>query len=337
MNTDEQALSPGRRVEGTGNIRRIAHITDLHMRNILPGTSAVCVRRSRDMATLFPQALEKIHLQHYVVTPALNAGYPHTYEEGEELARRTNACGHVRLSLSGHYHRGTPLLDHGNTTFTTAPAFCESPFQWRVYELNDDGRVTMETHQIGVPKKRPVVFLDRDGVINEQPSYREGPERLTLVPGSAKAIRSFNEAGRAVVVITNQSAIGYGYVSEAVVASVNDKLCRLLAEQGAYLDAIYYDSAAGAQAVLPQYLDDSRAKPSPHMLLQAAAELNLDHENSWMVGDNSGDIAAGKAIGAKTILVQSGNGKNAAAAVKQRWPDTPCLPDLNSATTKILE
>jgi D-glycero-D-manno-heptose 1,7-bisphosphate phosphatase len=281
---------------------------------------------------------KQVHLQHYVVTPDLNEGYPHTYEEGQDLARRMNASGCVALSLSGHFHPGTKLQHHGSTTFATTPAFCESPFRWRIYHLAlPSGEVTMEEHELGAPPLRPVVFLDRDGVINDSPSYSTGPEAMRLLPGSAAAIRALREAGFLTVVITNQTAIGLGYVPEEVVHCVNDKMARLLAEEGAVLDAIYYTAAAGGEAVLPRYGDKTQAKPSPHLLLKAGAELGLDFSRAWMIGDNSTDIAAGQAAGVRTILVETGHGAGVALKVRQRWPEVPVVSDLRAAATMILE
>jgi hypothetical protein len=71
-----------------------------------------------------------------------------------------------------------------------------------------------------------------------------------------------------------------------VVNCVNDKMARLLAAEGAVLDAIYYTPAAGGEAVLPRYGDKTLAKPSPHLLLKAGAELGLDFSKAWMIGDN---------------------------------------------------
>ncbi len=294
--------------------------------------------RDRWEHLLKQKGLPQVHIQHYVITPALNAGYPHTYEEGEELARRTNASGCVKLSLSGHYHRGTPLINYGNTTFATTPAFCEAPFSWRIYDLDlSSGETRVEEYELGQQPERPVVFLDRDGVINTLPSYRVGAEAMKLIPGSATAIRKLNDAGYATAVITNQSAIGMGYVSEAVVALVNDVMHRLLAEEGdARLDAIYYTSAAGVYANLPHYLDDRQAKPSCHLLQEATAELNLNSKDAWMVGDSVVDMEAALAYGARPILVQSGNGANVAAKVQERWPQIPIAPDLKSAVDLVL-
>lgn len=279
----------------------------------------------------------QIHLQHYVVTPVFHEGYPYSYEEGESLARDIVLSGRVRLCLSGHYHAGTPLLHAGSTTFTTCPAFGESPFPWRVYEVSPAG-VTMVEHALGqarLPRRR-VMFLDRDGVINDLPSYRSGPEAMNLLPGVGAAIRRLREAGYAVVVITNQSAVGRGYVPEGVVYAVHDKMCRLLAQDGAEVDGIYFSTAAGAHAVLPRYVNLRQAKPRPTQLHQAVKDLHLDLEGGWMIGDRLVDIETAHNTGVRPILVRTGDGVRHEPTVRQRWSDITVVDDLSAAVSHIL-
>jgi histidinol-phosphate phosphatase family protein len=233
----------------------------------------------------------QVHLQHYVLTPRLNQGYPHTYDEGDELTRRV-AAGPVRLCLSGHYHTGTPLSKQGNAVFAVGPAFCQWPFPWRMYEIQEGGEVTMAEHTLEKERAtpRPVVFLDRDGVINDLPSYRYGPEEMRLIPEAGGAIRRLNEAGYAVVVITSQSAVGCGYVTEAMVVAVHDKMMRLLALEGAEVDGIYFSTAAGEKAVLAGYRDQALCKPKPALLERAARDLNLTMMGGGLVGDRLGEL-----------------------------------------------
>lgn len=256
----------------------------------------------------------QVHLQHYVLTPSLNRGYPHSYDEGEELTRRVVA-GKVRLCLSGHYHPGTPLTRQEDTFFAVAPAFSQRSFPWRTYDIDAKGEVTMQDYVLesAPPSPRPVVFLDRDGVINDLPSYQTGPEDMRLLPGAGEAIRRLNEQGYAVVVITNQSAVGAGYVPELIVVAVHDKMQRLLAEQGAVLDGIYFTVGAGDCAVLAGYRDTATCKPSPAMLHRAARELNLTLEGGWMIGDRLSDLRTAVAAEVRPILVRTGDGKQTEA------------------------
>lgn len=284
-------------------------------------------------ADSYPQ----LHLQHYLLSSDYNQGYPHGYQESEEMVQRMQAAARPILALSGHLHSGTDLIQFDQLKFTAVPAFCEAPFHWRVYTTDSSfDQIEIEDCQLGAPTIRPVVFLDRDGVINTLPSYRQGPEAMALIPGAADAIRSLSQAGYAVVVITNQSAVGMGYVPEAVLYSVNDTMCRLLAVEGAHLDGIYASLTAGSQSILPRYHTGLQAKPSPNMLELAATELQLDLAYAWMVGDSVVDIECGQAIQARTILVQTGNGARSQPVVEDSWPDTPIVPDLAAAAQLIL-
>jgi D-glycero-D-manno-heptose 1,7-bisphosphate phosphatase len=274
----------------------------------------------------------QVHLQHYVVTPSLNTGWPHTYEEGDDIARRTDAAGRVQLSLSGHYHRGTGLIRYRNTCFTTCPAFAVAPFPWRVYDVGDD--VTMTEHALGhdAIERQRVVFLDRDGVINDLASYQGGPEQMRLLPGAGEAIAQLRAAGFAVVIITNQSAVGHGFMPEGVVQAVNDKMCRLLAAAGAAIDGLYFLTAAsGGTAVLPRYADNSPNKSD--MMARAADELNLDLAGAYMVGDRMVDIDAARRMKSVTpILVRTGDGRR----MEDQVGDALVLDDLAAVADHIL-
>lgn len=297
--------------------------------------------RQRFSAMLFGgdhTALPQVHLQHYVIQPMLNEHYPHSYLEGEELARRIENSGRVRLSLSGHYHTGTQLLTLGKTTFATTPAFCQSPYAWRTYEL-DDANMQMHDHCIDQQPAdlKPAVFLDRDGVINDLASYRVGPEVMRLIPDSAAAIALLKQSGFQTVGVTSQSCIGSGYVPESVVVSVNDKMHRLLAEDGASLDAIYYSSAAGEGAILPQYVDTKSCKPNPFHLHEARDLLGLDLTQSWMVGDRITDIQTARNAGVRPILVLTGDGHLTLADHVDELQGVPVAKDLAHAVRLILD
>lgn len=85
----------------------------------------------------------QIHLQHYMVFPVQNEGYPHSYREAEQLHQAVAQSGKIRLSLSGHYHVGSPLQRQDGVCYATARAFCEAPHPFRVYDL--DGESIAET------------------------------------------------------------------------------------------------------------------------------------------------------------------------------------------------
>ncbi len=292
-----------------------------------------------DQVLADPSSPPQVHLQHYLLTPMMNESWPFTYGEGDELTRRVVESGRVRLCLSGHLHPGLEMARHGNTFFSVARGFTVYPHPWSIYDISPDGQVSRHEQTLSdllTPPSR-VVFLDRDGVINDLASYQTGPEEMRLIPGSAQAIRQLNQAGWKTVVITSQSAVGYGYVSEETVLSVHDKMCRLLAEQGACLDGIYFSTAAGDRAVLPQYRDQSGAKPNPTQLYSAQEELNLTLDGAWMVGDHRGDIVTACAAGVQPILVRSGAGRQTEQCSTDLPSGLVIVEDLAAAVQHILK
>jgi Icc protein len=85
----------------------------------------------------------QIHLQHYLVAPERNQGYPHTYRNADRIKARLLADGRVRLLLNGHYHPGVDLFCQDGVYFSTAPAFCQAPHAFRMYTLQDEN-ITQE-------------------------------------------------------------------------------------------------------------------------------------------------------------------------------------------------
>jgi histidinol-phosphate phosphatase family protein len=155
---------------------------------------------------------------------------------------------------------------------------------------------------------RRAAFLDRDGTLNREVGYIGDPERLELLPGVGPALARLAAAGFALVVITNQSAIGRGIFTAAQVDAVHARLRALLAAEGVALAGIFSCPHA-PEAACPC------RKPAPGLLFEARDALDLDLASSWMVGDNAKDVAAARAAGVRPLLVQSGWGKRDREAV----------------------
>jgi D-glycero-D-manno-heptose 1,7-bisphosphate phosphatase len=157
------------------------------------------------------------------------------------------------------------------------------------------------------------VFLDRDGTIIEDTDYLDDPKDVRLLPGAAEAIRRFSEAGFLVVVASNQSGVARGLFDEKTLSSVHQRLETLLQAQGASLDGAYYcPYLDGPEAVVEAYRRDSELrKPKPGMLRQAAEELDIDLNRSWMIGDAAKDTQAGRHAGCRTIRLGHARDVNA--------------------------
>jgi D-glycero-D-manno-heptose 1,7-bisphosphate phosphatase len=157
------------------------------------------------------------------------------------------------------------------------------------------------------------VFLDRDGTINEEIGYIDRLENLRLIPGAAEAIRLINASGMKTVVVTNQSGVARGIITESFVAETHARLGEMLRVEEASLDGIYFCPHHPTEG-RGNYLQECECrKPSPGLLLRAAAELHLDPARSYMVGDTLKDIEAGARAGAQGILVRTGYGEKAVA------------------------
>jgi len=147
------------------------------------------------------------------------------------------------------------------------------------------------------------VFLDRDDTLIEDPGYINTPEQVKLLEGVPEALIQLKALGYKLIVVTNQSAVAHGIVTEKVLGEIHDRLKELLADKNAYLDRIYY-CPYHPEGVVPKYRKESDLrKPSPGMLLKAADEMDIDLSQSWCVGNGSRDIEAGVRAGCKTILI----------------------------------
>ena len=176
---------------------------------------------------------------------------------------------------------------------------------------------------------RPAVFLDRDGTLIEDRHYLRDPSGVQLLPGAADAVRRLNAAGRVVAVVTNQSGIARGLLTESDYAATSRRLAELLADEGARLDAQYH---------CPHHPDLSGKcecrKPGTLLYQRAAADLGLDLGRSWWIGDRLRDIAAAGALAGRGLLVRTGRG-----AEEARRPEAALWPtarDLRSAVGLVL-
>ncbi len=155
---------------------------------------------------------------------------------------------------------------------------------------------------------RRAVFLDRDGTLIEDVSYLRDPAQVRLLPGAAGAVRRLNQAGLAAIVVTNQSGIARGLLSETDYLAAERRVDELLAEHDARLDAHFHCPH------LPEIDGPCRCrKPGPLLYEQAAARFDIDLEGSWWIGDRLRDVEAARRFGGQGILIEN--------------PSTDAIPD----------
>lgn len=153
-------------------------------------------------------------------------------------------------------------------------------------------------------EKRPALFLDRDGVINEEKDYVHRVEDFTFIDGIFDLCRSAMAAGMAIVVVTNQAGIGRGYYSEDQFWVLTDWMQDRFSENGIIIDAVYFCPYHPDHGVGKYRADSFDRKPNPGMILQAKEGLGLSLKDSILVGDKASDIAAAKSANVgRTVLM----------------------------------
>ncbi len=180
-------------------------------------------------------------------------------------------------------------------------------------------------------RRRPAVFLDRDGVLNQnRADYVRTWEQVVFLPGVFEALQRLAASPFAVVVITNQSAVGRGLMTAEGLAAIHRAIVRQVQQAGGRIDAVY---------ACPHRPEDgcNCRKPRPGMLLQAAVDLAIDLEQSYLVGDARSDVQAGLAAGCRPVMVRTGRGlKQMTGLAADGLIGTPVVADLAAAVAWIL-
>jgi D-glycero-D-manno-heptose 1,7-bisphosphate phosphatase len=153
------------------------------------------------------------------------------------------------------------------------------------------------------------VFLDRDGTLNVEVDYLRSPDQLKLYPGAGSAVRRLNDAGFITCVISNQSGVARGFLTEDHLTTIHAKLRAELAHDEARLDQIYYCPHHPTAGLDPYKIDCECRKPKTGMLQAAQREFSIDLQQSFLVGDSLVDMQAAMTAGVAPILVQTGYGK----------------------------
>lgn len=183
-----------------------------------------------------------------------------------------------------------------------------------------------------------VIFLDRDGVIIEEKGYICDLSQSEIFPFAAEAVRLMNESGFKVIGITNQSSIARGICTIKQVETIHGEIIETLAKHGAVIEKFYY-SPFHPQGTIRKYskVSDWR-KPAPGMILQAAADFNIDLSKSYIMGDDLVDIEAGINAGCKTVLVLTGKGREMRKNLTERniQPDM-IAENILTAIQRIME
>ena len=188
-----------------------------------------------------------------------------------------------------------------------------------------------------VPPLRAAVFFDRDGTLTREIDWVTSADDLELLDGAADAVARVNRAGFAAIVVTNQSAVARGMLSEPELERVHDELRRRLLHAGARLDGVYACPHHPTEGEPPYRRECECRKPKSGLIRRAARELALDLSRSWVVGDAERDLHCGFALGVPGILVSTGKGRSESERLRAlgRAPEH-IVADVGAAVDRIL-
>jgi len=244
--------------------------------------------------------------------------------------------------LSKNFHPKADEIEKVDwQTFDHGLELTRNPFaKWGIVDLYrqlPEKQANIRIHRHGVLKSRgssggkgPVVFLDRDGVINKGvPGYLKTWREFEFLPGAIEAMKSLCDGGFRLAIVTNQDVMGWKIVSHEGLRKIHDNMLKDLAKNGIRIEEIYY---------CPHNLmSQCRChKPQPAMLLAAARDLGVSPRQAWMVGDKVSDVVVGKHFGCWTIwIADERRVKRFEADAKKARPDATCT-DLRAAAKVIL-
>jgi len=160
-----------------------------------------------------------------------------------------------------------------------------------------------------VQSGRRAIFIDRDGTLNEEVGYICDPAQFRLHDFAAEAVRLANEAGWLAIVTTNQAGVARGLFTEEFLAQLHRRMARELAEAGARVDAVCYCPHHPEIGEPPYRRACDCRKPQPGLLNRAALEFGLNLAECVVIGDRYRDLCTAQAVGARSVLVLTGYGR----------------------------
>ena len=268
---------------------------------------------------------------------------PKPHEDGEYYQNLVNAAvyifspkifDYIESGISQDFgkHILKKVVDAGETLagYETAEYIKDMGTADRFEKVKNDW-ISGKVARLNKKNKRPCIFLDRDGVINPNMDTKPSLKDFVLLDDVAEAIKKINKSDYLAVVVTNQPMIAKGFISFEEVEMTHKKMETLLGEEHAFLNGIYFcphHPEKGFEGEVKELkIDCECRKPKPGMLLQAAADMNIDLKNSWMIGDSERDLVAGKNAGCKTIFISEQD---------SQYADF-CAKNLYDAVNKIME
>ncbi|MDI6742077.1 MAG: HAD-IIIA family hydrolase [Smithella sp.] len=252
----------------------------------------------------------------------INRFFPKPHPAGELYQNLVNAGIYILKPEIHRFMNSGRKLDFGADVFPAliekgkvlyayrSPEYVKDAGSPERFKKVENDILSGKVHRRSLFHKQKAVFLDRDGVINEEVNLLHRPEQLKLIGGSGEAIKKLNASDYLTIIVTNQSVVARGLCSEKDIARIHKKLDVLLGEKHAFIEKMYYcphHPDRGFEGEDKKYkVKCVCRKPDIEMLLQAERDFNIDRENSFIIGDTTVDIMTGKNAKLKTILVRTG-------------------------------
>ena len=178
---------------------------------------------------------------------------------------------------------------------------------------------------------KKAIFLDRDGVINEDTGYVILPKEFSFKDGIFEFCRFAQEKGYLLIVITNQAGIARGYYTEDDFHKLNDWMLKEFEIRGVHISRVYYCPYHPVYGIGEYKRESEDRKPNPGMILKAKAECGIDLKRSVLIGDKDSDIEAGQAAGINTVIALKGN-----YPITNK-PNVVCIRELSHAVRFIAQ
>lgn len=185
--------------------------------------------------------------------------------------------------------------------------------------------------------KKKVIFLDRDGTIIKEKNYIKRPSQVEMFPTAIRGLLLLKKAGYRFIVISNQSAVARGLITEQELQKVNQHIRNLFRKHGITFAGIYC-CPHHPEGIIKRYRKNcSCRKPKPGLLRQASQDFGINLKKTFIIGDSLRDLEAGKKVGARTILVLTGQGRKTLSKNKNLSVIDHISPNLFTAAQWIIE
>ncbi len=158
--------------------------------------------------------------------------------------------------------------------------------------------ISTSNNNDNVDTSRGAVFLDRDGTINEDVGYLKSVEDIKISKSNLLALSNISQLDLFNIIVTNQSGVGYGYLSHEKMIEINNSILQIINLSGGRIDKIYFDTSTKENPSLLR-------KPNIGMILKAREDFNISLKKSWIIGDKDSDIELGKKCNMKTIHIEN--------------------------------